>query len=49
VDWSNLNQRLNFIADLFRCYQETVTLFDAPFTAQQMADFEAGRMPDGQL
>jgi hypothetical protein len=49
VDWSDLRQRLHFIADLFRCYQETATLFDAPFSAEQVADLREGRLPQGRL
>jgi hypothetical protein len=30
-DWANLQDRLHFIADLFRCYQETRTLLSPPF------------------
>jgi hypothetical protein len=30
-DWANLPDRLHFIADLFRCYHDTVDLFDPPF------------------
>ena len=49
VDWANLPDRLHFIADLFRCFQETAELFDAPFTPEQTAALKAGRMPDGRL
>ncbi|HRI61538.1 MAG TPA: hypothetical protein PK228_17490 [Saprospiraceae bacterium] len=31
VDWANLYDRLHFIADLFRCYQETSDLLSPPF------------------
>ena len=31
VDWANLYDRLHFIADLFRCYQETPDLLSPPF------------------
>ncbi len=30
VDWANLDDRLHFIADLFRCYQEAPDLFSPP-------------------
>jgi len=49
VDWADLPDRLHFIADLFRCFQETPDLFDAPFTPEQTAALKAGRMPDGRL
>ncbi len=31
VDWADLNDRLHFIADLFRCYHETPDLLSPPF------------------
>ncbi len=31
VDWADLNDRLHFIADLFRCYQESAGLLAPPF------------------
>ncbi len=49
VDWSQLPQRLHFIVDMFRCYQETSDLFDAPFTAEQVTFLKAGRIPEGRL
>ncbi|MBZ0277832.1 MAG: hypothetical protein K8I60_16920 [Anaerolineae bacterium] len=49
VDWSRLPDRLHFIVDMFRCYHESADLFDPPFTAAQVADVKAGRLPEGQL
>jgi hypothetical protein len=49
ADWADLPDRLHFIADLFRCFQETPELFDAPFNPEQTATLKAGRMPDGRL
>jgi hypothetical protein len=49
VDWANLSERLHFIADMFRCYHETADLFDPPFTAAQIMDLRAGRLPGGTL
>jgi hypothetical protein len=49
VDWADLPDRLHFISDLFRCFQESSSLFDAPFTPQQTAALKAGRMPEGRL
>lgn len=49
ADWAQLSDRLHFICDLFRCYHETGDLFDAPFTAEQVALLKAGRMPEGRL
>ncbi len=36
VDWSVLSQRLHFIADFFRGYQEDPSLFDPPFDPTQL-------------
>jgi hypothetical protein len=49
VDWADLPDRLHFIADLFRCYQETPDLFEPPFTPEQVAAITAGNMPEGEL
>lgn len=49
VDWANLPDRLHFIIDLFRCYQERPELLEPPFTAEQVAAFRAGKRPAGRL
>jgi hypothetical protein len=49
LDWADFPDRLHFIIDLFRCYQESHDLFDAPFSPQQVADLKAGRLPPGPL
>jgi len=49
VDWANLPDRLHFIADLFRCYQESPDLFEPPFTPDQVAVLKAGGLPGGDL
>lgn len=49
VDWSELLDRLHYITDLFRCYHESIDLFDPPFTAEQIAALKAGRLPAGRL
>ena len=49
VDWADLPDRLHFIADLFRCFQETPDLFESPFTSEQTTALKAGRMPQGRL
>lgn len=45
IDWANLPDRLHFIADLFRCYQETTDLLSPPFEPEQAEAILAGRMP----
>lgn len=32
IDWANLPDRMHFIADLFRCYQESPELLQPPFS-----------------
>jgi hypothetical protein len=41
-DWSNLEERVHFIADLFRVYQERPAVLSEPFTAEQVAVIKAG-------
>lgn len=49
VDWADLPERLHFILDMFRCYQENADLFLPPFSTQQAAEIKAGRIPSGAL
>jgi hypothetical protein len=49
VDWADLPDRLHFILDLFRCYQEHPNLFEPPFTPEQVEAFKNGRLPNGRL
>jgi hypothetical protein len=49
VDWADLPERMHFIADMFRCYQESHDLFEPPFTLDQVAALKAGHRPRGQL
>ena len=48
-DWSELKERIHFIANLFRCYHETKDLFDDAFTADQLVVIESGGIPEGRL
>jgi hypothetical protein len=48
-DWSELNERIHYIADLFRVYQQKANLHSAPFLATQAALIEAGARPGGRL
>ena len=48
-DWSVLAERINYITDLFRVYQERPTLLNAPFTAAQAATIMSGARPAGPL
>jgi hypothetical protein len=49
VDWADLPDRIHFIADLFRCYEEMPDLMEPPFTPDQVTDVKAGRLPRGPL
>jgi hypothetical protein len=48
-DWSRLEDRMNFIVDLFRSRHLADEVFAQPFSADQCAAIRAGRMPDGRL
>jgi hypothetical protein len=48
-DWSDLAQRIHFIADLFRVYQQRPELLSEPFTAEQVVVIKAGGRPAGRL
>lgn len=48
-DWSNLKERLHFIANLFRCFHLSRDLFADAFTKQQLDEIEKGNMPPGLL
>lgn len=49
TDWSNLRQRIHYIANLFRCYQEKSELFSAPFSKDQITIIKSGGIPGGIL
>ncbi|MGV3559462.1 hypothetical protein [Larkinella arboricola] len=48
-DWTDLADRIHYIADLFRCYHETTALFEAPFSPEQVAVLRQGKRPHGRL
>lgn len=45
IDWSELRQRMHFIADFFRAFQADATLFEPPFPSAEFAEIAAGRVP----
>lgn len=49
VDWSDLPERLHFIVDLFRLYQQDRDLFEPPYSPDQIVELKAGRLPAGAL
>lgn len=46
-DWSELPDRMHFIADLFRAYHQDAGLYDPPFTDEQVAVLKTGQRPAG--
>ncbi|WP_433179679.1 hypothetical protein [Actinoallomurus sp. CA-150999] len=44
-DWVELGDRMNFIADLFRSWQQDQSLFQQPFTPHQATAIRAGTLP----
>ena len=48
-DWSELDQRMHYIAHLFRAYHDDEGLASPPFTPDQVERFRAGELPDGEL
>jgi hypothetical protein len=48
-NWTNLGNRMAFIADLFRSRQCTTSMFDPPFNPTQVEMFRGGRIPTGPL
>jgi hypothetical protein len=48
-DWSDLTQRMHYIAHLFRAYHEDAALTAPPFTPAQVERLRAGALPDGGL
>src|SRR5262249_11812098 len=48
-DWADLRQRMHYIFHLFRGFHDKPALFDAPFSATQVEEFQAGRIPAGRL
>jgi hypothetical protein len=44
-DWGDFTERMHFITDFFRAYQERQLLFEAPFAPEQVAILKSGRRP----
>jgi hypothetical protein len=49
VDWADLGDRVHFIAEMFRCFQESAFLFDPPFEPAQLEPLDAGERPADPL
>jgi hypothetical protein len=48
-DWSELDQRMHYIAHLFRAFHLSPDLARPPFTAEQVARLRDGHLPEGEL
>jgi hypothetical protein len=48
-DWSDLPDRMHYIADMFRCYAQRTDLLGPPFTTEQTETIKKGRRPTGEL
>jgi hypothetical protein len=48
-DWVELDERMNFIVNLFRSRQQDATLFEPPFSPAQLAVLQQGQLPPGPL
>jgi hypothetical protein len=48
-DWSDFDQRMHYVAHLFRAFHLHEELLSPPFTPEQIEAFTAGVVPDGAL
>jgi hypothetical protein len=48
-DWADFPQRMHYIVHLFRAFHLSADLSRSPFTPEQVARFERGTVPDGEL
>lgn len=49
LEWGDFTERIHFIADMFRCYEVSAGLFEPPFSPEQTAAIQQGRVPHGRL
>lgn len=49
IDWSELDDRMRYIANFFRSRQKSLELFEPPFLFEQQSAIVAGRVPEGPL
>jgi hypothetical protein len=48
-DWSDVYQRMHYIAHMFRAFHLSRELSDPPFTAEQVASVGRGIVPEGEM
>jgi hypothetical protein len=49
ANWTSLDDRMSFVVDFFRCYQQYKRMFEAPFLESQVGAIDAGHLPAGPL
>jgi hypothetical protein len=49
TDWANFQERMHFIAELFRCYHADESLLTATFSEAQIAAMKGEKLPEGDL
>lgn len=49
TNWGDLSERMNFVVDFFRAYQQDKTLLQAPFSDLQVEVIHNGGVPGGTL
>jgi hypothetical protein len=48
-NWADLQQRMRYIARLFRCFHNEASLFEPPFSPDQCESMRTGQLPGGVL
>ena len=48
-DWANLEERMHFIAELFRCFHMRNEIFEEAFSKEQVMTIKNGALPGGSL
>ena len=49
IDWSDLDDRMRYIANFFRSRQKSLEIFEPPFLFEQQSAILEGKVPDGPL
>ena len=48
-DWSDLDQRMHYIVHMFCAFHMSEEICRPPFSAEQVASFRRGTVPDGEV
>ena len=48
-DWSDLDQRMHYIVHMFCAFHLSEEISRPPFSAEQVASFRRGIVPDGEM